>query len=70
MLLTQTLSCILILSLRAVTLGIGPEVGFAIEDETKTWNDFTSDVRLNSVKSYMYLKGSAYVRSSNNLFCS
>ena len=39
-----------------VTLGIGPEVGFAIEDETKTWNDFTSDVRLNSVKSYMYLK--------------
>ena len=38
------------------TLGIGPEVGFEIEDETKTWNDFTSDVRLNSVKSYMYLK--------------
>lgn len=38
------------------TLGIGPEVGFEIEDETKTWNDFTSDVRLNSVKSYTYLK--------------
>ena len=38
------------------TLGIGPEASFEIEDETKTWNDFTSDVRLNSVKSYTYLK--------------
>lgn len=38
------------------SLGIGPEVGFAIDDDTKTWTDFTSDVRLNSVKSYMYLK--------------
>ena len=39
-----------------VMLGVGPETGFVIEDNTKTWNEFTSDVRLNSVKSYMYLK--------------
>lgn len=39
-----------------VMLGVGPETGFVIEDDTKTWNEFTSDVRLNSVKSYMYLK--------------
>ena len=39
-----------------VTLGIGPETGFVIEDENDTWSDFTTDIRLNSVKSYMYLK--------------
>ena len=38
------------------TMGIGPETGFAIEDDTDLWTDFTSDVRLNSVKSNMYLK--------------
>lgn len=37
-------------------LGVGPETGFVIEDETDTWEEFTTDVRLNSVKSYMYLK--------------
>jgi hypothetical protein len=39
-----------------VMLGVGPETGFVIEDETDTWDEFTTDVRLNSVKSYMYLK--------------
>ncbi|HRC95282.1 MAG TPA: hypothetical protein PK317_00635 [Coprothermobacter proteolyticus] len=39
-----------------VMLGVGPETGFVIEDETDTWEEFTTDVRLNSVKSYMYLK--------------
>ena len=38
-------------------LGIGPEEGFAIEDATPTWDAFLgSDLRVNSVKTYMYLK--------------
>lgn len=39
-------------------LGVGPETGFAIEDESSTWEDFlqTTDPRLNMVKSYMYTK--------------
>lgn len=38
-------------------LGIGPDEGFMIEDETPTWDIFlATDKRLNSVKSYMYLR--------------
>lgn len=38
-------------------LGVGPEEGFSIEDETETWSDFLGDdPRLNSVKTYVYLK--------------
>lgn len=37
-------------------LGVGPEDGFAIEDDTAVWADFVTDKRLNDVKSYMYLK--------------
>ena len=38
-------------------LGIGPEQGFAIEDATPTWDAFLgTDARLNSVKTYVYLK--------------
>lgn len=38
-------------------LGIGPEEGFMIEDEDAVWADFLGgDPRLNSVKSYMYLR--------------
>lgn len=38
-------------------LGIGPEIGFAIEDDTSTWDDFLgTDPRKNNVKSYMYLR--------------
>lgn len=39
-------------------LGIGPIEGFFIEDAAPTWTDFLggTDARLNSVKSYMYLK--------------
>jgi hypothetical protein len=38
-------------------LGIGPELGFAIEDDEAVWTDFLdSDLRLNSVKTYMYLR--------------
>jgi len=38
-------------------LGIGPEEGFSIEDKDAVWADFLGeDKRLNSVKSYMYLR--------------
>lgn len=38
-------------------LGIGPENGFAIEDNSDTWDDFLGDeLRLNSVKTYVYLR--------------
>lgn len=38
-------------------LGVGPEGGFAIHDKNTTWDSFTSDeLRIESVKSYMYLK--------------
>lgn len=38
-------------------LGIGPEGGFAIEDEYATWSTFLGgDKRLNSVKTYLYLR--------------
>lgn len=38
-------------------LGVGPEEGFAITDETATWDDYLGDqTLLEMVKSYMYLK--------------
>lgn len=38
-------------------LGIGPDAGFMIEDDTPTWDDLLDDdLRLNSVKSYVYLR--------------
>lgn len=38
-------------------LGIGPDNGFFITDNTATWDTFLSgDPRLNSVRTYMYLK--------------
>lgn len=38
-------------------LGVGPETGFYIEDDTATWEDFLTDpTTLQMVKSYMYLK--------------
>lgn len=37
-------------------LGLGPVEGFMIEDETDLWEDYTDDVNLNSIKSYMYLR--------------
>ena len=38
-------------------MGVGPADGFRIEDDSATWSDFTSDLKvLESVKSYMYLK--------------
>lgn len=38
-------------------LGIGPEEGFAITDDQTTWDAFLgTDPRLNSVKTYVFLK--------------
>ena len=38
-------------------LGIGPIMGFMIEDAGATWSDFLgSDPKLNAVKSYVYLR--------------
>lgn len=38
-------------------LGIGPEDGFMIEDDAATWDTFLmGDKRLNSVKTYVFLK--------------
>lgn len=38
-------------------LGIGPVDGFAIEDAEATWDSFLeTDLRLNAVKTYMYLR--------------
>lgn len=38
-------------------IGVGPDDGFEIEDETKLWSDYLGGNKLlNSVKSYMYLK--------------
>ena len=38
-------------------LGVGPDEGFAIEDDSATWDDFLgTDPLLNSTKSYVFLK--------------
>lgn len=37
-------------------LGVGPEEGFAIEDDTAVWTDYTTDAGLNQVRSYMFAK--------------
>ena len=45
--------------LNLTQLGIGPEEGFYIEDDTADWEDFVdveSNIPLQAVKSYVYLK--------------
>lgn len=38
-------------------LGIGPDAGYMISDNTATWDSFIgSDLRLNAVKTYVYLR--------------
>lgn len=38
-------------------LGVGPEDGFSINDETEKWEDFLPEERMiHSVKSYMFMK--------------
>ena len=59
-------------------LGVGPQEGFRIEDETSTWVDFLGDEpKMEMVKSYIHLKvkllfdssslSSAYIESVNRL---
>lgn len=43
--------------LNLTQLGVGPEEGFMIEDDTAVWEDFIDDsIQLQAVKTYMYLK--------------
>lgn len=38
-------------------LGVGPDKGFRISDDSATWQDFVGeDTRLDDVKDYVYLK--------------
>ena len=38
-------------------LGVGPEEGFIIEDDSTTWDEYISDpTKLQAVKSYIHLK--------------
>ena len=40
-----------------VQIGIGPVTGYAISGQNETWKDFLGDdLRLESVKTYVYLK--------------
>jgi hypothetical protein len=42
-------------------LGVGPEGGFQIEDKNQTWTElYGDDPRLNSIKTYTYLKVRMY----------
>lgn len=43
--------------LNLTQLGVGPEEGFMIEDDTAAWEDFINDsIQLQAVKTYVYLK--------------
>lgn len=63
--------------LNLTQLGVGPEEGFSIEDDTADWEDFIEDsAQLQAVKSYMYLKvkllfdpplSSAVIESTNRM---
>lgn len=60
-------------------LGVGPETGFFIEDNSAVWSDFVdleNEIQLNAVKTYVYLKvkllfdpplSSSVVQSINNM---
>lgn len=37
-------------------MGVGPEEGMAVVDETEEWDDFFSATDLNLVRSYIFLK--------------
>lgn len=60
-------------------LGVGPSVGFKIEDETAVWTDYLSDsILLEAAKSYVYMKvklmfdppSSSFVIESYKTLCS
>lgn len=37
-------------------IGVGPSEGFSIKDKTTTWSDFTDVSKIESVKTYVYMK--------------
>lgn len=37
-------------------IGIGPEFGFIIADDTATWDEYITSCNLNMVRTYIYLK--------------
>lgn len=37
-------------------LGVGPEEGFRIEDKNSKWEDFSTDLAIDSVRSYVSIK--------------
>lgn len=37
-------------------IGVGPEEGFYIEDETVTWDEYYTQVDLNMIRTYVYLE--------------
>lgn len=37
-------------------IGLGPQNGFSIEDDSAKWSDFITSDKLEGVKSYMHLK--------------
>lgn len=65
--------------LNLTQLGVGPEEGFYIEDESTTWDEFIdidNNAQLHAVKTYIYLKvkmlfdpslSSAVITSSENI---
>lgn len=65
--------------LNLAQLGVGPEKGFYIEDDTTDWEDFIdieNNAQLQAIKSYMYLKvkllfdpplSSAVIESTNRM---
>lgn len=65
--------------LNLTQLGVGPEEGFFIEDDSASWDDFVdieSDIPLQAIKSYVYLKvkllfdpplSSAVIESTNRM---
>lgn len=65
--------------LNLTQLGVGPEEGFYIEDDTSDWEDFVdveSEPQLHAIKTYVYLKvkllfdpplSSAVIESTNRM---
>lgn len=47
-------------------LGVGPEEGFQIKDKSATWDQFTTDPRLNFIEEYMTLKVKIIFDSSDS----
>lgn len=37
-------------------LGVGPEEGFIVEDESSTWDEYITSCNLTMVRTYIYLK--------------